>query len=58
MDDPKYDMNVPKDVRILLLAADMAANRGDWKRSSELIEKAHKLTADYLKSEGSYEKNA
>lgn len=46
MEDPKYDLKVPKEVRILLMAADAAANRGDWERSSELIAKAHKLTAD------------
>lgn len=52
MDDPKYDTSVPREVRILLIAADMASNRGDWNRAGWLREKAHKITSDRLESEG------
>lgn len=46
MEDPMYDLEVPREVRILLIAADAASNRGEWARASELREKARKLTAD------------
>lgn len=41
--DPRLD-HIDKDVRMFLLAADGAANRGDWEKSDEYIAKARALT--------------
>lgn len=46
MNDPKYDPEVPQEVRTLLIAADAAANSGRHDSSLELTKKAHRLTAE------------
>lgn len=44
--NPMHDPEVPKEVRTLLLAADVAANSGHWERSRELTEKARRLATE------------
>lgn len=51
MNEPKYDPQVPEEVRVLLIAADTAADHGCWDRSHELLAKARRLTAELAKKE-------
>lgn len=55
--DPMFDLNVPKEVRVFLIAADGAANRGDWDGSRELLKKAKCLTSQLAKRTKKGEEN-